>query len=63
MTTLLTVREVSGRVGLSRMSLHRMLKAGWFPEPVRVGRSGTAIRWRDADIEAWIAGLGKEAAA
>ena len=57
---LLTNREVCQRLTLSRTQLHFMCKRGEFPEPLRLGR---ARRWREADVDNWIAALGREDAA
>ena len=49
---LIRVKEVLHRTGLSRSSLYRRLKAGTFPEGVRLGVQSVA--WKESDIEAWI---------
>ena len=48
---LLTRAEVERRTGLGRTAIYRMMRAGEFPEPYRVGR--TAVRWSELEIEAW----------
>ena len=50
---LIRVKEVLHRTGLSRSSLYRRLKAGTFPEGVRLGVQSVA--WREDDVQAWIA--------
>ena len=50
---LLTRREVEARCGLSRSSLYRLMRAGRFPEPIRVGVR--AVRWPSSEIETWLA--------
>lgn len=45
--------EVERMTGLSRASIYRMMSAGEFPSPIRLGTR--AIGWRVADIEAWLA--------
>lgn len=52
---LLTRAEVERRTGLGRTAIYRMMRAGEFPEPYRVGRS--AVRWSELEIEAWVAAL------
>ena len=52
---LLRIVEVIECTGLSRVTIHRQRKAGKFPEPLQVG--GRAVRWRESQIEEWMAGL------
>ena len=43
---------------LSRSTLLRRVKAGEFPQPVRLGPLGTTSKgWRASDVEAWLADL------
>lgn len=44
----LAVQELTG---LSRSAIYAAMRAGTFPEPVRIGKS--AVAWRSSDIEAW----------
>lgn len=46
-------REVTHRTTLSRTSIWRGVKAGWFPPPVQL--TPTRIAWKESDILAWIA--------
>jgi prophage regulatory protein len=47
-----TVQE---RVGYSRTTLHRKVKEGAFPKPIKLAPGqGGAIGWRASDIDAWI---------
>ena len=48
---LLRLSEVRARCGLSRSSVYRQMRAGAFPEPLRVGVR--AVRWRESEIEDW----------
>lgn len=48
---LLTAEETALLVSVSTRTLWRLLSAGKFPRPVRVGGS---TRWRRAEIEQWI---------
>ena len=52
--TLLRRVEVEARLGVSRSWIYCEMRAGRFPEPVRIGRR--AVRWRVADLDAWAAG-------
>ena len=54
MDRLLKQSEVLAAVGFSRMYLYKLRKkAGGFPEPVDVG--GAMLRWRQSDVQAWLA--------
>ena len=48
---LLTRTEVQARVSLSRTTLYRLMDAGEFPIPVRVGQR--AVRWPESAIDDW----------
>ena len=53
MDRLLKQSEVLAVVGLSRMAVYKLRKARGFPEPVTLGLG--ALRWRESDVQAWIA--------
>ena len=53
--TLLTRAEVERRTGLRRSSVYRLMRAGRFPAPLKVGPA--SVRWPASEIEAWIASL------
>jgi len=48
---LLSVRTLAKRLGLSVRTLWRLRSGGKLPPPVRLGG---AVRWRTADIDAWV---------
>ena len=50
---MLPIAAVTMRVGLSRPSIYRLMKAGDFPRPLRVGVRG--VRWRSMDLDEWLA--------
>lgn len=55
---LLDQATVTDRVGLSRTTLWKMVKAGSFPSPVKLG--GTRrIAWFDDEIRQWQASLSR----
>ena len=56
---LLTATEVHTRLACSRTQLHYLTRDGKFPQPVKIGRS---IRWRESDVDAWIAALAADQA-
>ena len=47
--------EVEERTGLCTSSIYRLMRAGEFPEPVKI--SAKAVRWHYAEIENWMASL------
>ncbi len=55
MPRLLTVLEVIKTVGFGRSQLYRKIASGDFPAPVKVGQK--SIRFRDDEVNAWIANL------
>lgn len=55
MDRLLGKRALEERTSLDITTIYRKMKAGTFPQPVRVGRRRVA--WRESDIAAWQAGL------
>ena len=50
---LMRLEEVLGYTGLSRSELYRQIQDGTFPRPVKVGKR--AVRWRESEVEEWIA--------
>jgi Predicted transcriptional regulator len=48
----MVARDVCERLGFSRQTLRRMVRAKRFPQPVEVSRMRYA--WRIRDVEAWI---------
>ena len=49
---LLTRRQVENRCGLSTSSIYRLMRAGLFPEPIRIGVR--AVRWPSSEITNWL---------
>lgn len=52
MPTLLSMKQASAMTTLSVSSIKRMMAAGTFPKPVRLGES--RIAFVDAEIHAWV---------
>ncbi len=50
---LLTAKAISERLSLSKRAVFRMRSAGLICDPLKCGQG--AIRWRQSDIEQWIA--------
>jgi prophage regulatory protein len=46
-------RAVSGRTGLSRPTIWRLVKEGRFPRPIHI-TSGHAVGWAASELESWI---------
>lgn len=55
--SLLPIKAVKLRVGLSESTIYRMLNLGTFPKPRKVG--GKSL-WRSDELEAWILAQGFE---
>lgn len=54
---LLKIETVIAVSGLSKSNIYAKLKAGTFPEPVRLGARCT--RWRSADLNTWLLQVGQ----
>jgi prophage regulatory protein len=50
--TILRLKHVKARTGLSRSTIYQRIKDGVFPMQVSLGPR--AVGWLEADIEAWI---------
>lgn len=49
---LLRREEVESRLGVSRSWIYSEMRAGRFPEPVKISKR--AVRWRVADLNEWM---------
>ena len=54
MDALINRREVERQTGLARSTIYKNMRAGRFPLPIKI--STKAVRWRQADIAAYIEG-------
>lgn len=54
-TCLFTIQEVSTNVRRCPASIYNDIKKGVFPPPVKIG--SRTSRWREEDINEWIANL------
>ncbi|MXY17051.1 MAG: AlpA family phage regulatory protein [Acidobacteria bacterium] len=52
---LLALADVRKLTGLGTTTIYKFMNAGDFPRAVRVGPK--LVKWRSAEINAWIAGL------
>lgn len=50
----LTTKEVAARLRIHRSTLYRMIAAGQFPAPARIGLGRSA--WPQSDIDAYLEG-------
>ena len=50
---LLPRAEVEARCGIARTTIYRLMRAGEFPTPIKVGLR--AVRWRESELEAFLA--------
>ncbi|MEL6958703.1 MAG: helix-turn-helix domain-containing protein [Pseudomonadota bacterium] len=55
---LLTQSDVSARLQVSQRQIQRMVAAGDFPPPMKVGSQN---RWSEAHLEAYISGIAERA--
>ncbi len=53
---LLRLREVCEIIGTSRSTVYKGINEGTFPRAVQIGEK--AVRWRSADIAAWLEARG-----
>jgi prophage regulatory protein len=53
--TLLDVKAVMKKTSLGRTKIYELVNSGGFPEPRRLGPQ--IVRWREAEIDAWIVSL------
>jgi excisionase family DNA binding protein len=59
---LLTQRQVAELLGITTRTLYAWVQAKSFPPPLRLGTATRPrLRWRSADVEAFIARQAKEA--
>lgn len=58
-TQLLKPAEVQRRTTLDRVTIWRKVRAGTFPQPLKI--SDNRIAWRESDIETFIAACGTTA--
>ena len=47
-------QEVEEMTGLATTTIYRKMREGTFPRPLKVSRA--AVRWRVADVSAWMEG-------
>lgn len=52
---LIRLRDVVGRVGMSKATIYRKIALGEFPKPVSVG--GQSVRWRESVLANWMEAL------
>ncbi len=51
---LITPGEVAKFLQIHPRSVWRLVAAGEFPEPIRIGKSGRIVRWRASDLEEFL---------
>lgn len=52
---MLHIDEVVELTGLSRSTIYKKMAKGEFPKPLKLGER--AVRWRQSEVEAWLASL------
>jgi len=53
-TLTMTYADLEEELGISHQTIWKRIAVGKFPRPMRLGHR--TVRWRRADIEAWVAG-------
>ncbi len=50
--------EVAAKIGVHPESVMRLVRAGRFPKPVRLGGNGPSfrVRWPESEVDEWLAG-------
>ena len=56
---MLHIEEVMEMTGLSRATIYRKMGKGQFPRPLKLG--DRAVRWRQSEVEGWLASLPRAA--
>lgn len=51
---LLSRKEILAYLKISRSTLYRWVKSGYFPKPIQNQGLTTQVRWKFKDIEQWI---------
>lgn len=51
---LLAMKDVATKLDLSKSTIYGLVRDNQFPAPVRIG---AAVRWRESDVDRWIATL------
>ena len=54
MATFLTVRQICGRLNISRATFYRLVADGLFPKPVKVRPGSRNVRGLESDVAAYI---------
>jgi predicted DNA-binding transcriptional regulator AlpA len=52
---LVSKNRVAALLSVHPQTISRWVRAGGFPPPLRAAGANTALRWRVADVEGWIA--------
>ena len=52
-TRLLSVAEIAKRLSVGKRTVYNLRYRGGFPKPIQIAPN--TIRWREADLERWIA--------
>ena len=52
---LLSLKQVIAMVGLTKSTIYRLMEAGDFPRPLKLG--SRCVRWLVDEVNAWISSL------
>lgn len=51
---LLSKQTVADILGVHPQTVMRLVRESKFPQPLRTGEKGSAVRWRNKDVSNWI---------
>lgn len=49
--TLISLKQVTEKIGVGKSMIYKMIKDGDFPRPVKIG---SISRWVEEDVDAWL---------
>jgi prophage regulatory protein len=52
--SLLRLKQVQARTGLSKTGLYARIAAGTFPPSVKLGQGARSAAWASGEVDAWI---------
>jgi len=55
--TILRLRSVTSRTGLSKSSIYAMVRLGKFPAQVSLGAGARAVGWVESHVDQWLENL------
>jgi len=53
MSTIIKIKDLPKKVGLSRSSIYRLVRLGQFPTPIKLSERSSG--WFESEIDQWLA--------